>query len=131
MIIDRIATLQITISLVDLQNLLVIRLARVKLDLRLDVAFIFARKTATINLVAMAKFFYIIYKRVLLFLLANRCHDEGLLGPILTYFGIVKTGVYGMLYLHCLVWLKGALHLPNLYAKIQGNKDFGMRLLAF
>lgn len=124
MIIDRIATLQITISPADLQNLLVIRLARVELDLGSDVAFIFTRKTATINLVAMAKFFYIICKRVLLFLLASRCHNEGLLGPILTYLCIVETDVYGMLYLNCLVWLKEALYLPNLYAKIQETKIF-------
>ena len=36
-----------------------------------------------------------------------------------------------MLYLHCLVWLKKVLYLPNLCAKIQGNKGFCMRLLAF
>lgn len=36
-----------------------------------------------------------------------------------------------LLHLYCLVWLKGASHLPTLRTKIQSNKDFCMRLLAF
>ena len=47
------------------------------------------------------------------------------------YFGIIETNGYDMLHLHCLVWLKRALYLPTLYAKIQDNKDFYVRLLAF
>lgn len=36
-----------------------------------------------------------------------------------------------MFYLHCLIYLKKASYLPNLCAKIQGNIDFCIRLLAF
>ena len=103
MITDRIPILWITINPTDLQYLFVICLARVELDLESDVAPVFARKTAIINPVTMAKFFDIICKAVLLSLFANEHHDGGLLGPVSTYFKIVKTNDCGMLYLHCLV----------------------------
>lgn len=131
MITDGIAILWITISPADLQNLLIIHLAKVELDLGADIAFVFACKTATINLMAVAKFFHIIYKGALLSLFASESCDGGLLKPVLTYFDTIKTNDYGMLYLHCLVWLKQASYLPILRAKIQGNKNFGVRLLAF
>ena len=47
MITDGMATLWITISPADLRNPLVICLAGVELDLRADIAFVFACKTAT------------------------------------------------------------------------------------
>lgn len=36
-----------------------------------------------------------------------------------------------MLYLHCLIQFKRVSHLPILHTKIQGNKEFCMKLLAF
>ena len=131
MITDGMATLWITISPADLRNPLVIRLAGVELDLGANIASVFARKTATMNPVAVAKFFHIICEGVLLSLFASGSRDGGLLGPVSTYFGTVETNGRGMLHLHCLVWLKGASHLPTLRAKIQGNEDFRVRLLAF
>lgn len=129
MITDGITILQITISPADLQNLLVICLAGVELDLGVDIASFFVRKTATMNPVAMAKFFYIICKGVLLSLFTSGSCDRGLLEPVSIYFGKVKTNSYGMLYLHCLVWLKEVSHLPTLCTKIQGNEDFCVGLL--
>lgn len=126
-----IAILWITISLADLRNLLVIRLAEVELDLRLNIASVFTYKTGTINPVAVAKFFHIIYKEVLLSLFASGSCDGGLLRSVSIYFGIVEINGCGIVHLHCLVWLKGASHLPILRAKIQGNEDFRVRLLIF
>ena len=106
-------------------------MAGVELDLRSDVASIFSCKTATMNPMAMAKFFYIIYEGVLLLLFINGCHNGGLLGPISTYFGIIETNAHSILHFYCFVWLKRESHLPTLHIKIQENKDFYMRLLAF
>ena len=118
MITDGMPTLWITINPADLQCPLVMRLAGVELDLGSDVASVFARKTATMNPVAVAKFFHIICKAVLLSLFASEHLDGGLLRPVSTFFGTVETNGCDMLHLHCLVWLKGASHLPTLRAKI-------------
>lgn len=118
MITDRMATLWIIITPADLQNSFVICLARVELDLKADITSVFTRKIATINLMAVAKFFYIICKAVLLSLFINESCDRGLLGPISTYFGTVKTNGCGMFHLQCLIQMKRASHLPTLCAKI-------------
>lgn len=64
------------------------------------------------------KVFQYYCKTVLLSLIASEQCDNSLLGPVLIYFRTVKTNGYGTLYLHCLIWLKGALHLPTLRVKI-------------
>lgn len=58
---------------------------------------------ATMNLVAITKFFHIIYKALFVSLLAAGEVKGGLLGLISNYFVMVKTNEYGILYLHCLV----------------------------
>lgn len=60
---------------------------------------------------AITTFFDITCKAVLLSLFASEYYDDGLLGPISTYFETIEINSYGILYLHCLVWLKEALHL--------------------
>ena len=101
------------------------------MDLGSDVVFTFARKTSTMNLVVIAKFFHIICKKILLSLFASKYCDGSLLKPISTYFDMIKINGCNMFYLHYLVWLKKESYLLTLYAKIQENKDFCMRLLAF
>lgn len=103
MITDGMTTLWIIINPADLWNLLVIRLAGVKLELGSDIVSVFTCKTATINPVAIAKFFHIIYKVVLLSLFTSEYCDGDLLGLISTYFGKVEINGYNMLYLYCLV----------------------------
>lgn len=117
MIINRIPILWITINLADPWYPLIIRLARVKLDLGSDVASVFAYKITTMNLMIMAKFFDITYKAVLLSLFISEYCDGDLLGSISIYFEIVKINSRSILYLHCLVWLKKALYLPILCIK--------------
>ena len=56
---------------------------------------------------------------------------EGLLGPILNYFSTVETNNRGMLHLHCLVWLKGVLHLVILQMQLQSNDEFHKKLFSF
>lgn len=70
------------ISPENLQNPPVIRLEDIKLDLRLDIASIFADKTATIKPIAMAMLDYIICKAVLLSFFKNGYHGRGLLRPV-------------------------------------------------
>lgn len=73
----------------------------VELDLKFDVSSVFVCKTATMNPVAMAKFFHIICKEILLCLFINGGCDRDLLRPVSMYFGIGKTNGRSMLYLHC------------------------------
>lgn len=129
MITHRIATLCIIISLENLRNLLVIRLVKIKWDLRLNIASVFAYKKNTINQVAMVKFFHIIYKRVLLSLFVSRYHNRNLLKLALIYFVIIKINGCNMLYLYCLFYLKEVSYLPIFCKKIWENKDFCIKLL--
>lgn len=62
----------------------------------------------------MAKFFHIIYKALVISLLAISEVEKGLFRPILSYFATIETNKYGMLYLHYLVWLKQTLYLATL-----------------
>ncbi len=55
------------------------------------------------NLVAIAKFFHIIYNTIFMSLFGAGQIAGGLFGPISNYFAIVETNGHGMLYLHCLV----------------------------
>ena len=82
MITNGMPILWITINPADLRCPLIIRLARVELNLGSNVAFVFIRKTATMNRVAVAKFFNFTYKAVLLSLFASEYRDGGLLGPV-------------------------------------------------
>lgn len=114
MITDRMPALWVIINLSDLQCLLVIRLAGIQLDPGKDIMSAFTRKTATMNPVAMAKFFHVICNAVFKSLLAARHQERGLFGPITTYFATVETNGRGMLHLHCLLWLAGLSHLATL-----------------
>ncbi len=55
---------------------------------------------AIMNSVAVARFFEATCCGIFEHLLAAGSKDGGLLGPISTYFGIVKTNGQGMLHLH-------------------------------
>lgn len=115
---NKMAILWITISPTNWWNLVVIYLIGFELDVRSDVAFVFARKIAIITLETVAKFFYIIYKKVLLSLFARRCCNEALLRLLLMYFGTIETNGHNIFYLYCLVWLNEKLYLPILCTKI-------------
>ena len=92
--------LWITINWADLDYLFIIYLVKVKFDLRSYITLIFVSKIATINLVAVAKFFYIIYKVILLSLFTSQYLNRSLLGLVWTYYKTVKINTYSMLYLH-------------------------------
>lgn len=55
-----------------------------------------------INLVAITQFFKAICTRIFKRLLAIGSIENGLLGSVLTYFGIVETNSQGILHLDCL-----------------------------
>lgn len=119
------------INSINLWCLLIIRLAKVKLDLRSNIMSVFAYKTAAINQVAVTKFFDITCKTVLLSLFASEHYNGNLLGLVSIYFEIVKTNCHSIFYLYCLVWLKETSHLSILRPKIWENKKFCIRLLVF
>lgn len=121
----------IKINPADLRCPLVIRLAGVELNLDRETQSAFAQTTATMNLVAVAKFFYIICEALFVSLLAAGEVEGELLRPISNYFATVETNGHRMLHLHCLVWLKGASHLATLRSQIQGNHEFCQKLLSF
>lgn len=86
---------------------------------------------AIMNLVAVAKFFHIIYKALFVSLLATGKVKKGLLEPILNYFATIETNEYRMFYLHCLIWLRRVSHLAMLYFQISDNHEFYQKLLLF
>ncbi len=119
----------IIINPADLQYLLVIHFANIELELSSKIQSVFRCKTATINPIAIAKFFYIICDAIFMSLFGVGQSKRGLLGPILNYFGIVETNSHRILYLHYLVWLKGVLHLAILQTQLQSNDEFCQKKL--
>ncbi len=114
----------ITFHPVDLRYPLIIRLAGVELELSSEIQSAFRCKTATINPVATAKVFHIIYDAIFMSLFGAGSTAGGLFGQISNYFATVETNGCGMLHLHCLVWLKGISHLATLRSQIQSNIEF-------
>lgn len=72
---------------------------------------VFIRMIATMNSVAMSRFFEGMYCGIFEHLLTAGSKDRKLFGPISTYFGTVEINGRGMLYLYCLVWLYGVFHI--------------------
>lgn len=70
MVANGILVFWITISLAVLQYSLVIRLASIEHKLFSKIQFVFHYKTPTMNFVAIAKFFYIIYNAIFMSLFA-------------------------------------------------------------
>lgn len=91
----------------------------------------FGRKTIIINPVAIKKFFYIICNVVFNSLLTTNQIKSGLLGLILNYFIAGKTNGHSILYLYCLILLRGILYLVILHFQIQDNDKFCQKLLLF
>ena len=103
MVANNLPIFWITINQVDLRYPLVIRFADVELELSSEIQSAFWRKTATMNPVAVAKFFHIIYDTIFISLFGVGQKKRGFLRPILNYFGTVETNGCGILYLHYLV----------------------------
>lgn len=111
---DSIPALWITLDPSDLQNTLVLTLAGVRFEHHHEdnATATFHNATATIILVAVAQFSCIgVFQHLLVSL---KEPNNGLFGPVSTYFGIVETNSRGMLHLLCLVWLQGTFHVAEL-----------------
>lgn len=101
----------ITFNLSDLQyffRLLVAGIASLATEYT-TLAFWYA--TATMNLVVVAKFFYETCTNIFDYLLIAGLTHGGLFSLVSIFFGMVETNSWGMLHLHCLVWLKGMSNL--------------------
>lgn len=72
---------------------------------------VFAKMIATMNPVAVTRFFVVTYRSTFEHLLATGSMNKGLLGPITTYFGIVERNGQGILHLHFLVYFCDAFHI--------------------
>ncbi len=83
----------ITINPSDFQNPLVLIFVGMRYELNGINTSVeaFARMTATMNPIAVARFFEAICCGIFEHLLATGSKDRGLLGPISTYFGTVET----------------------------------------
>lgn len=114
-----------------MQYVLVIRLARIKLNLENNTKSAFAYRTAIINPVAVAKFSHLICDVVFISLFAISQLERGLQGPITNYFVTIETNSHGILHLHCLIWWKSVLHLVTLCSQIQNNYEFNQKLFLF
>lgn len=125
--------LWITLNPSDLRSFLVLVLAGMRFvdnDQNIS-ADLFAQTTATMNLVAVAKFFEATCTGIFEHLLAAGSQEGGLLGPVSTYFGTVETNGCGMLHLHCLVWLSGAFHLSKIREQLQTDDKYAADMVQF
>ena len=116
MLSNRMPVLWITINPFDLRSTLVLILAGMRYEdngVNNSVE-VFARMTATMNPVAVTRFFEAICRSIFEYLLAAGYKDGGFFGPVSTYFGTVETNGRGMLHLYCLVWLRDAFHISQL-----------------
>ncbi len=102
MLNDEIPVLWITINPFDLQSPLILILVGMRYELNgaNTSAEAFARITATMNSVAMARFFEATCRGIFEHLLAAGSKDGGLFSPISTYFGTVEKNGRGILHLH-------------------------------
>lgn len=106
--------LWITFNPSDLKSLLMLILAGVQIfnaSGQSQSASHFYLATVTMNLVAVTQFFEATCSAIFENLLHNSLASSGFLGPISTYFGMVKTNNQGILHLHCLIWLQKFFHL--------------------
>ena len=63
----------------------------------------FGQTTVIINPVTITQFFEAIYTGIFKQLFVTKLIEGNLLGPVLKYFGTIKTNRQGILYLHYLV----------------------------
>ncbi len=115
----------------DLRSPIVLSLAGVAVGCSESTTSAFRHATATMNPVAVATFFHETCRGIFNHLLRAGSSEGGLFGPISAYFGTVEINGRGMLYLHCLVWLKEMSSFSDLRKKIAGEDQFKTRLLSF
>lgn len=72
---------------------------------------VFTKMTATINPVAVTRFFIATCHSIFEYLLAIGFKNMELFSSVSTYFGTVKTNGREMLHLPCLVWLYDAFYI--------------------
>lgn len=56
----------------------------------------FKHKTATINSIIVAQFFYIIYNTIFLALVATKYQEKHFFKLVITHFGVVKTSSHNI-----------------------------------
>lgn len=131
MIINGMSIFWITYNPSDLQCLIVLWLAEIRLPMSDSTTSAFKIVTTTMNPIAIATFINEICTAIFNHLLAVRSIKDGLCGLVLTYSGTVETNGRGMLHFHCLVWLKSMINLSNFQQKICGNPDYFVQLIHF
>lgn len=91
----------------------------------------FARMTATMNPVAVAQIFEVTCHDIFEYLFATGYKDGGLLGPISTYFDIMKTNGRGMLHLHYVVCLHSVFHVTQQPEQLEANSEYTAHIVEF
>jgi hypothetical protein len=95
----------LTINPADLRCPLILCLAGIKLlldDFSQEAHQIWLL-TTTMNPIAIAQFFHVIYTNIFNTLFCINTGQDSILGNILNHFGVMETNRRGMLYLHCLI----------------------------
>jgi hypothetical protein len=123
----------LTINPADLKCPLVLYLAGIELSLDdfSQEAHRIRRLAATMNPVAVAQFFHAICTGIFNALFRAGTGQDGILGNVSNYFGVVETNGRGMLHLHCLIWLEGNIGFQNLRQRLQEDADFAARMVRY
>lgn len=123
----------LTINPADLRCPLVLCLAGIELsldDLSQEAQRI-RRPTATMNPVAVAQFFHTVCTGIFGALFHADTDQDGILGNMSSYFGVVETNGRGMLHLHCLIWLNGNIGFQNLRERLQLDPEFAAKMVRY
>lgn len=122
---DGMLALWITINPANLRFFLIVQLAGLQNNnIGQSAISEFTRKTAIMNPVVVARFFHKTCNAIFNHLLAANIKEDGLFGPILTYFDAVKTNGWGILHLHYLIWLTEASHFAILQSNLHTDLHY-------
>jgi hypothetical protein len=122
----------LTVNPSDLQNPLVLTLARVPLNDSMPASTSdFRRNIATSDPVAVARFFHCTCRAILDGLIGTKPAHHGIFGEVSNYFGVVESNGRGMLHLHAMIWVRGNLRFMHLRDRIRTDGPFAARMIRY
>ncbi|PMD37128.1 hypothetical protein L207DRAFT_585483 [Hyaloscypha variabilis F] len=122
-----------TINPTDLNSPLVLRMAGVHVTPHLTKAQLsdLRRRSAMGNLGLVAQYFDNVIQSFFKHLLCSATEKVGILGPIVSHFGVVETNARKMYYLYGFAWLAGNIDFDKLGVRVIRSPDFRNRLASY
>ncbi|CAG8528326.1 24358_t:CDS:1 [Cetraspora pellucida] len=133
---DGLLSLFVTINLADLHSPIVMMYAGKKInnDSLLSDNFPTATeraKLAYLDPAAVAKYFDVVIKHIIKFIIGYKRPKGGVLGEIKNYYAIIEYQDCGTPHCHMLIWLEGVLNLIELRECLKNDKNFKEQLMHY